>query len=96
MIAWAVEVAKLTTAEVEILQAVMAYKAAVEKAKAAAEELGAKWEGDAREAFMAEQEKAYRWHMSISDIVRAFAEALKSAATNYMNAEGSITGIIKG
>lgn len=94
MIGLAVEVAKLSIAEAEILQAVAAYRSAVDKAKSAAEALGANWEGDARETFMAEQEKAYNWHMSISDIVSAFAEALKSAATRYERVEQEIKCVI--
>lgn len=92
---WIVEAAKLTAAEVEIIQAVAAYKEAANKAKAAGDALAAKWEGDAREAFVAEQENAYRWHISISDIVSAFAETLKSVASRYEEAERNVSSIIK-
>ncbi len=95
MIAWAVEAAKLTVAEAEILQAVAAYKAAVDKARAAADALSAQWEGEAREVFVAEQEKAYRWHISISDIVSAFAETLKAVSCKYESAEQEVTNCIK-
>ena len=95
MIAWAVEAAKLAAAEAEILQAIAEYKAAVEKAKAAGEALAADWAGDAREVFVAEQEKAYGWHISISDIVWTFAQTLKATAEKYVNAEQAITNIIR-
>ncbi|MCD7844861.1 MAG: WXG100 family type VII secretion target [Oscillospiraceae bacterium] len=95
MIEWAVEAAKLVVAEAEILQAVQAYKDAVSKAKSAGDALAADWEGDAQVVFVEEQAKAYQWHMSISDIVTAFAETLKGTASKYENVEQTITNIIK-
>lgn len=96
MIEWAVEVAKLGIAEAEILQAVEAYRAAAERAKTAADALAADWSGDAQAAFVAEQAKAYGWHISIADIVHAFAETLKDSSSKYAEAEEAICSIIKG
>ena len=94
MIEWAVEAAKLATAEAEILRAVAAYRTAANRAKTAADALAANWEGDAQKVFVEEQAKAYRWHISISDIVSAFAETLKSAAAKYLEAEQQIKNLI--
>lgn len=79
----------------EITQAVSVYKSTVDKAKAAAQDLGSKWEGDARDAFMAEQEKAYNWHMNIADIAWAFGEALEHAAEQYESAESFVASLIR-
>jgi uncharacterized protein YukE len=95
MITWAVEAAKLAAAEAEILQAVAAYKEAVDRAKSAADALAADWEGDAREVFVTEQESAYRWHISISDIVSTFAATLKDTASKYQEAEQTIMNLIQ-
>lgn len=95
MVAWAVEAAKLGAAEAEILQAVAAYREAVRQAKSAGDALAADWAGDAREMFVAEQENAYRWHISISDIVSTFAETLKDTASKYQNAEQTIKSLIQ-
>ena len=92
---WAVEAAKLAVAEAEILRAIAAYRAAVNKAKSAGDALAANWDGDAQKVFVSEQEKAYRWHISISDIVRAFADTLKETAKRYADAEQRISNTIK-
>lgn len=92
---WAVEAAKLAIAEAEILKAVQAYREATDKAKAAGDALAANWEGEAQKVFVAEQENAYRWHISIADIVSSFASTLKDTASKYQEAEQTITNIIK-
>ena len=94
MIEWAVEIAKLAIAEAEIQEALAAYRAAVEKAQNAGNELAANWDGDAQKAFVEEQSQAYRWHMSIYDIVFAFAKTLKDTASKYEQAESQITSFI--
>ena len=96
MIEWAVEAVKLATSEAEILRAVAAYRTAANRAKTAADALAANWEGDAQKVFVEEQSKAYRWHVSISDIVSAFAETLKSVAAKYQEAEQQIKNLIDG
>lgn len=95
MVEWAVEAAKLIAAEAEIQQAIAAYRSAVEKAQQAGDELAANWEGDAREAFVEEQAKAYQWHMSIFDVVTAFVKTLLDTAAKYEEAEQQINEFIK-
>ena len=92
----AVELAKLSIAEAEILKATAEYQKAVNSAKSAGDDLASNWEGEARDQFVAEQEKAYRWHMDIIDIVQAFSNALKATAERYRQAEAQIRSIITG
>lgn len=94
MVEWAVEAAKLVAAEVEIQQAISAYRSAVEKAQQAGDTLAANWEGDAREAFVEEQAKAYQWHMNIYDVVLAFVKTLLDTALKYEEAEQQINALI--
>lgn len=96
MIEWAVEAAKLAIAEAEILRALAVYKGAIQKAQNAGDALAANWEGDAQKIFVEEQSKAYRWHMSIYDIVSAFAKTLRDTASKYEQAENQITSLISG
>ena len=96
MIEWAVEAAKLAIVETEIQQALAAYRSAVQKAQNAGNSLAADWEGEAQKVFVQEQAKAYRWHMSIYDIVFAFAKTLKDTASKYEQAENQITSLIGG
>ena len=91
-----VEALKLSAAETEILQAIQDYRSAVAEAQSAAEDLIGKWEGEAQAAFAAEQQKAYGWHMNITDIVERFARTLKDAARKYLEGESRVTGIING
>ena len=82
----AVDLAKLTAAELRIQQALAIYRQAVAKAKAAAAALLADWEGDAAEAFRAEQENAYRWHACIIEVVESFIDELIRTIQKYEDA----------
>ena len=96
MIEWTVEAAKLVIVEAEIQQALAAYRNAVQKAQNAGNALAADWEGEAQKVFVQEQAQAYRWHMSIYDIVFAFAKTLRDTASKYEQAENQITSLIGG
>lgn len=95
VVGWAVQAAKLIAAENEIMQAVQAYREAVKQAKMAGDALAADWAGDAREVFVQEQEKAYNWHISISDIVSVFASTMQETAKKYEEAEKAVSQVIK-
>lgn len=90
----AVQAAKLMAAENEILQAVAEFRTAAKDAKLAGDNLAADWTGDAREAFVAEQAKAYDWQLKISDIVDAFAFSIRKTVEKYQQAEEQIRNLI--
>lgn len=92
----AVDLAKLAMAEVEIQKALAIYRTAVDKAKTAAAELCANWEGDAANSFEQEQANAYKWHMSIVDVVETFIGELERTIQKYREAEEKIKGLIQG
>ena len=41
------------------------------------------WEGDAREAFVAEQENAIQWYRQVAEAVNVYISAIKAAAAIY-------------
>ena len=90
-----VQAAQLAAAAVKIMQARNTYEEATKAVKAAAEDLGSKWEGAARDAFVAEQQKAYVWHVDIIRIVTGFIDAINKAKEEYERAEQTLAGIIK-
>lgn len=90
----AVDLAKMTMAEVEIQKALATYRSAVEKAKVAAAALRANWDGDAAQAFENEQANAYKWHLCIFDIIDAFISELERAIRTYREYEEKIKALI--
>ena len=96
MIELAVDLAKLAMAEAEIQKALETYRVAVGKAKAAAAALRADWEGDAANEFEREQANAYKWHMSIVDIITSFIRVLERAIQMYREYEEKVKSLIQG
>lgn len=94
MVDWAVEVAKLAIAEAEIQKALAEYRQTVQTVKAAGDSLAANWEGDAQKAFVVEHENAYKWHMSIMDIVMSYINTIKQTAEKYTSADDAVKQII--
>lgn len=87
---WAADLGALISATVNIQLALDDYRDAVRQAKAAGDELAAEWEGEAREAFVAEQEKAYQWHIEMIDIVVAIIIAINGAKKSYEEVEDKV------
>ena len=78
----------------ELEKAMEIYKAAVEKANLAAEELGSKWEGSARDAFMAEQAKVMKYHTWIEDYALEIIDEIAKSARQYQETEKKVNEII--
>lgn len=96
MVELAVDLAKLAAAEMEIQRALAIYREAVNKAKAAAEALLANWEGDAANEFEREQANAYKWHVSIFDVVLSFIRELEQTIKKYEEYEERVKSLIQG
>ena len=96
MIELAVDLAKLAMAEAEIQKALATYRVAVDKAKTAAAALCANWEGDAADEFEREQAEAYKWHMSIVDVITSFIRELERAIQTYQEYEEKVKSLIQG
>lgn len=78
----------------EMKKAMEIYRSAVEKAKSAAADLGSKWEGSARDAFMEEQEHAYQYHTFVVQGVVSTYESIIAAARRYADTERRINELI--
>lgn len=90
-----VHISELIQAAREINQAVETYNQAVETAQSAAADLASKWEGDARDAFVASQENAYSWHQKIMAVVREMIGVIQKIAQLYQETEERVKAIMQ-
>ena len=91
-----VQAAELIQAAAEMNQAMEVYEEAVENAKTAAADLASKWEGAAKDAFVAHQENAYSWHRSIISIVLQMIDTVRKVVDVYNQMEDAIKNVVKG
>ena len=91
-----VQASELLQAAAEMNQAMELYREAVDAAKTAAGELASKWEGSAKDAFVAHQENAYTWHMSIIGVVNEMISVIRKAVDMYNQMEDTVKGIMQG
>lgn len=89
-----VQAAELAQAANEMNQAAEIYREAVETCKTTAADLASKWEGDAKEKFVAQQENAYSWHQQILQVVRQMAEVINKAIEMYSEMEDAAKKIV--
>ncbi len=90
-----VQVAELTAAAANMNQAMESYREATNNVKAAAADLASKWEGAARDAFVADQENAYNWYVSLTDVVFAIIEEARRCIDRYRDAEDRLKAVMK-
>jgi len=89
----AIELAQATN---DMNQAMEVYRDSVEAAKSAADELASKWEGAAKDAFVAHQENAYKWHNDIIAIVLEMISTVRKAIDVYNEMEDAVKSLMKG
>lgn len=89
-----VSYSQLVVCAEEMKRAMEIYRSAVDKAKAAAEDLGAKWEGSARDVFMAEQKNAYNYHTFVIQGVVSAYDSIMAACRRYADTEKRINELI--
>lgn len=95
MSSFKVTASELQSAAKKIEENIQAYENASKSAKAAADDLSGKWEGDARNAFAEEQEKAFAWYTRMAALVRTYVSAMEKAAKAYEAVDATAKGIIK-
>lgn len=88
-----VEIAELTAATNQMIQASEIYEAQVNAARATAEELASKWEGDAKNQFVQHQETAYDFYKKMLDVVLQVIEVMKQAIEKYQQLIEAINGV---
>jgi WXG100 family type VII secretion target len=87
--------AEMTSAANKIEECIAQYEEASNAAKRAADDLTSKWKGDAREAFVLEQEQASAWYANMAQIVRTYVDALRKYAESLQNADATSAQNIK-
>jgi len=90
-----VQAAELLQAANQINQAVETYEEAVETCKSAAADLASKWEGEAKEAFVAFQENAYSWWRQMIQIVRNMISVIRKVIDLYNQMEDAVKGVVQ-
>ncbi len=90
-----VTISEMYNAASKIHQAAEDYLAAACKVYAAAEALGASWEGDSQVAFMQEQQQAVEWYKKMAALVQSYVQMIQRAAKAYQEADQQATGSIK-
>ena len=87
--------AQLRQVSAQIRQANQIISEAKDACNAAAEELAANWEGDAREAFVAEQLHAKSWLEQMISIIGELITAIDRINDTYTNVDSTIANSIR-
>lgn len=91
-----VQVAELSAAAAKMNEAMETYRQATGDVKAAAADIASKWEGAAKDAFVADQDNAYNWYVSLTDVVFAIIEEAQRCIERYREAEERLKAVMKG
>ena len=89
-----VDLAHAAAAQARMVQAIQAYREAVDTVKAAADDIASKWEGEAKEAFVENEQNAYGFYIGISQVALGACEAIKQIISQMEEDEGTIKGIV--
>ncbi len=87
---------ELSQAAAKMNQAMEIYNNAINAVKSAAADLASKWEGDTKEAFVRNQEEAYKWYSMIHNIVVGIINLVKKVINMYKEAESKVKSIVQG
>ena len=87
---------ELSQAAAKMNEAMEVYNEAIETVKTAAADLASKWEGDAQQAFVANQEEAYNWYTSIHAVVIYIIETVQKVIEMYNQTEENLKNIMRG
>lgn len=77
------DIAHLQAAAAQMRQAQQTYSQAIDEVKAAAADLSSKWEGDGRDAFVADQEMAYQYYRNLCTLVLGIIDEIGKIAQRY-------------
>ena len=86
----------LAQAAMKMNEALENYREATNAVKSAADELASKWEGATRDAFVANQEDAYKWYVGIADVVSGAITLAKQCLERYEEAESRLQSLMRG
>ena len=87
---------ELTQAAADMNKAMDVYNDAIKAVKEAAADLASKWEGDTQQAFVRNQDEAYKWYTSIHQVVLSSIDTVKKVIDLYRQTEERIKSIVQG
>ncbi|MBQ4089909.1 MAG: DUF2974 domain-containing protein [Clostridia bacterium] len=79
----------------QLRRAIEYYNEAIEETRRAADELAGNWEGEAKDAFVEDQENALRWYMSLSEVASGVVRALKQNYSRYSDTVDRLADIMR-
>ena len=85
-----VNTAELIRCAAELQKAGSQYVDAVAEAKRAGDQLASEWKGAARDEFVKEQEKAYKWHTYMVQLALNAISKVTDAAKQYVSVETQV------
>lgn len=91
-----VSIAEMIAAANDMNRAMESYQEAVAQCKSAGDDLASKWEGEAKEAFVAHQETAFSWYKQMIQTVLQMVDVVRKAADEYTRMEETVKSIIHG
>jgi WXG100 family type VII secretion target len=71
------------------------FSAATQNTKSAADRLASGWEGDARDAFVTEQDEAIRFYTEMAKLVSDYTARIVEAANAYRDTDAACAKILR-
>jgi len=90
-----VTISELVGAANSIKQANENFRTAAQAMKQASQALADEWSGDARDAFVAEQEQIDSWYVTMAEVVDTFIAAMQQSANDYNETDSEAANIVK-
>ena len=78
-----VDIMHAAAAQAQMIQALQAYQEATKAVDAAAKEVASQWEGDAKEAFVENENNAYSFYVGIHEVGLGAANAVGKMVEQY-------------
>ena len=86
---------ELVGATNSIKQANEAFRQAANAMKQAAQALAEEWSGDARDAFVAEEEQIDSWYATMAEVVDGYIAAMQQTAADYEETDTAAANAVK-
>lgn len=89
-----VDIALAAAAQADMIKAIQTYQETTKAVKAASDEIASQWEGDAKEAFVENENNAYNFYVGIAEVASGAAAAVGKMLEQYTDTEAQIKSIV--
>lgn len=89
-----VDIALAAAAQAEMMKALQVYREATDAVKAASDEIASQWEGDAKEAFVENENNAYNFYVGICEVANGAIAAVGKMLDQVADTEAQIKSIV--